>query len=85
MYVTALIAVLAGLGMSYVAIRMMRNRDFTVWLNTARWNPQGRMYVRMFGLGPMVRFNRNVLAPVLLVVSVGLWLVAVWLVAGRGK
>lgn len=43
------------------------------------------MYVRIFGLERWVRFQRKVVAPVLLIVSAGLWAVAAWLMAGRGK
>lgn len=83
-FVVAL-AVVSGLGMSYMAIRMMKSREFVVWLSTAKWNPRARMWVRIMGPERYVGFSQKVVAPVLLVVSVGLWTVAIYLVSSGGK
>jgi len=85
MYFVPVLAVASGLWMSYLAIRMMRSVEFTTWLANARWNPRGRMFTKLWGLDRNVRFHRKVLSPILLVVSTGLFVVAVYAVFGGGK
>ena len=85
MYFIVVLATLSGLWMTYLAIRMMRSEEFTVRLANARWNPRGRMFTKIWGLERNVRFHRKVLSPILVVVSAGLFVVAVYAAIGGGK
>jgi hypothetical protein len=78
----AIIAFLAGTVVIYFAVRMIRSREFVVAVSTAKWNPQSRMYVKRFGLDRWVNITMKVVAPILLIVGIGLWVVAVWFALG---
>ena len=85
MYFIAGLSVLSGLGMSYVAIRMMTSQELTVWLANAWWNPRGKMFTKLLGLERNARFHRRIVSPMLLVVSVGLFAVTLNVAFGAGK